>query len=191
MENAKKYIESCYNPDFTAYDFVKLFSAVNAKQGKLSFDRDSLIKYIDICKQNDEFARLLSEINLKSNGINNYSEEFEDAIFLLKMANILYTVSPEKNSNIFISENIPFSEIVSKKKEYFEDMITFVDNYSGFEKGDILQERNCMTCQNGSCKVENSEKIGLDEFGNPQGTNCVGYINNELTDDTHVKKILR
>ena len=40
--------------------------------------------------------------------------------------------------------------------------------------------KSCYTCQNGSCCVENDEKRGLDEKGNPVGHDCVGYINHNL-----------
>lgn len=40
--------------------------------------------------------------------------------------------------------------------------------------------KSCYACQNGSCRVENDEKRGLDEKGNPVGHDCVGYINHNL-----------
>lgn len=44
----------------------------------------------------------------------------------------------------------------------------------------LIHNRNCSNCTNMSCQVETYEKIGLDEFGQPQGTNCLGWNNNEL-----------
>lgn len=42
-----------------------------------------------------------------------------------------------------------------------------------------LQNKSCETCTNGSCDIENCEKIGLDEYGKPQGHDCMGWINDE------------
>ena len=136
----KEYVEYFHNPEFSAYDFLILFSAFNATQGKLSFYRDTLIKYISICKESTEFEELLAEINLKNNGINIYSDEFDDAIFQLKIANILYTVSPEKDSEIFIFDDIPKSEIIDKRKKYTNEIIEFINKYNSFEKN--VSEQN-------------------------------------------------
>ncbi len=133
MEKEKMIDKYFYEPKFTAYDFLVLFSALNAAQNVFSFYRDTLIRYIDLCKQNDEFKTLTSEINLRSNGINNFSEEFDDAIFQLKIAKILYTVSPEIDSEIFIFDNIPVKELIEKRKEYAKEMITFIEKYNIFE----------------------------------------------------------
>ena len=43
-----------------------------------------------------------------------------------------------------------------------------------------LENKSCMSCTNISCKVEPSEKIGLDEDGKPQGIKCAGWFNPEL-----------
>lgn len=43
-----------------------------------------------------------------------------------------------------------------------------------------LENKSCMNCTNGSCRVEYQEKIGTDEFGKPEGSNCLGWYNAEL-----------
>ncbi len=43
-----------------------------------------------------------------------------------------------------------------------------------------LQCKSCSTCTNVTCQVETSEKIGVDEFGHPQGYSCIGWTNDEL-----------
>ena len=37
-----------------------------------------------------------------------------------------------------------------------------------------------MNCTNGSCRVEYDEKIGVAEFGKPQGNDCADWFNAEL-----------
>ena len=44
----------------------------------------------------------------------------------------------------------------------------------------ILANKSCITCTNGSCRVESYEKIGLNEFGEPQGSKCAQWFNAEL-----------
>ena len=43
-----------------------------------------------------------------------------------------------------------------------------------------LENKSCMNCTNGSCRVEYNEKVGVDEFGKPQGSQCAGWFNTEL-----------
>lgn len=43
-----------------------------------------------------------------------------------------------------------------------------------------LENKCCMNCTNGSCRVEYDEKVGVDEFGKPRGSECVGWFNAEL-----------
>lgn len=42
-----------------------------------------------------------------------------------------------------------------------------------------LEDKSCNTCVNPSCRVETSEKSGLNELGEPVGHNCVGWYNPE------------
>lgn len=44
----------------------------------------------------------------------------------------------------------------------------------------LIENRSCSNCTNGSCRVEQSEKVGLDEEGKPQGSNCLSWNNSEL-----------
>lgn len=53
-----------------------------------------------------------------------------------------------------------------------------------------LENKDCTTCLNGSCRVETSEKIGLDEFGKPNGTNCSGWYNAEIIGKSKVLRML-
>lgn len=52
-----------------------------------------------------------------------------------------------------------------------------------------LTNKSCMNCTNGSCNIELSEKVGLDEFGKPQGSDCLGWNNHELVGRSKVLKI--
>jgi len=52
-----------------------------------------------------------------------------------------------------------------------------------------LENKSCMNCTNGICRVEYTEKIGFDEFGKPQGSECIGWTNPELIGKSKVLKI--
>lgn len=43
-----------------------------------------------------------------------------------------------------------------------------------------LENKCCMNCTNGSCRVEYNEKTGTDEFRKLQGSECAGWFNSEL-----------
>lgn len=134
MEEYSEYVERFYEPDVTAYDFLCLLSALYASKGEFSFDRDRLISFISHCKNNSMFARLLSDINLKSNGISCYSCEFDEAIMKLRLGGILYTVSPERDSSICIALDTPASELIEERVAYRDEVTCFIDEFKEFEK---------------------------------------------------------
>jgi len=133
FEEHSKYIEKFYNPEFTAYDLLTLFSALFASKKEYSFDRNNLVSFIASCKKNSKFSRILSDVNLKSNGIFYYSEEFDEAIGKLKWGRILYTVSPEQDSTICIFDDIPISELISPRMIYVDETTCFIEEYKEFE----------------------------------------------------------
>ena len=51
-----------------------------------------------------------------------------------------------------------------------------------------LKDKNCMNCSNGSCTIETYEKVGLNEYGEAEGSNCVGWFNAELIGKSRVLK---
>lgn len=52
-----------------------------------------------------------------------------------------------------------------------------------------IVDKDCNSCQNMSCMVDSSEKIGLDEDGKSQGYNCIGYINHNIDKRAKIKVI--
>ena len=43
-----------------------------------------------------------------------------------------------------------------------------------------LKNKSCMSCTNGCCDVPSYEKVGVDEFGKPEGSECIGWFNSRL-----------
>lgn len=133
-----KYMERFYNPEVSTYDFLSLFSAFYASQNEFSFDRDHLIHFMHFCKSNSKYKNLLTDINIKSNGISYYSEEFDEAIGKLKWGRILYTISPEQDARIFIFKDIPTKELIEPRKQYLEELNCFIEEYQNFNKNTFL-----------------------------------------------------
>jgi len=52
-----------------------------------------------------------------------------------------------------------------------------------------LINKSCMNCTNGLCRVEYQEKIGYDELGNPEGSECIGWDNSKIIGKSKVLKI--
>jgi len=122
-------VQEFKEPEFSSYDFLCLFCALNATQRNYSFNKDELIKCIKECKNNDLFTELLSDIKLKSNGIFSYSDNLDEAIAKLKWSRILYTISPEEDSTIHIFKDIPVGEFIKDRVSYFDAMISFIEEY--------------------------------------------------------------
>lgn len=138
-EESQNYVERFYESKFSSYDFMCLFTAISASQKKLIFNRDSLIRFIRSCKSNNQFSRLLDDIYLKSNGIFDYSNDLDEAIQKLKIAGILYTISPESDATMYIFENIPMSKLIKDRLDYFDEMANFVGNYEKYVSDMISQ----------------------------------------------------
>ena len=137
-ERQKKYMERFYEPEFSAYDFMCLFCAVNGIQQKYSFDREILLSFIKSCKLNGEYTNLLDDINFKSNGVFYYSEELQEAITKLKLAGVLYTISPERDSSILISIDTHFEELMGPRNDYLDQMEAFVSSFNTYvSKSDL------------------------------------------------------
>ncbi len=132
-ESNVKYIDRFYDSPFSPYDFLSLFSALYVQQEEYFFDRDKLVEFIASCKRDDKYNNLLDDIHLKNNGIHSYSEDFDEAVAKLKWAHILYTVSPEVDSTIYIFEDTPFIEMMKTKTNFIDEMTNFIVEFKEYE----------------------------------------------------------
>lgn len=136
--DTKKYLENFHEEEFNTHDFMLLFSAIYAIKGNSSFSRDNLLNFIIENKQKEENSNLLHDIEIKSNGIFYYSNNFDEAISKLKWAGILYTISPEEiDSSIYINKGIDVSGIIKSRIDYLNDIINFVSIYEQYEHNKI------------------------------------------------------
>ncbi len=90
----------------------------------------------------------------------------------------------ELNSDVEITITSTLEDLIDKvlqnPKEFY---IKLADSLSVNEREylkTLIKNKYCGNCLNGSCRVQNNEKIGLDEFGNIQGSECYGWNNYEL-----------
>lgn len=129
-DDEQKYLNSFYEARVIPYDFMILFCANNILNQNLTFNRDYLLDFIVECKNKNEYDTLLREIKIRSNGVFLYSERLENAIFQLKIAGVLYTISPERDASIHIRNDISACDIINQKSEYLDEVAEFVNSYN-------------------------------------------------------------
>lgn len=93
------------------------------------------------------YTNLLNDIYLKSNGLFCHSEEFDEAIEKLKWGKILYTISPEQDSTIYIFHDIPISELIKPRAEYIDEVTNFIDEYRKFEINNQVHNNHLVLCK--------------------------------------------
>lgn len=80
--------------------------------------------------------------------------------------------------------NSSLEDIIQKVVENSSEFYIKLANVLSIEEREYLKQsienRCCSNCTNGSCRIEHGEKVGLDELGSPQGSNCLGWNNPEL-----------
>ena len=52
-----------------------------------------------------------------------------------------------------------------------------------------LENKTCLNCTNGNCKIDSWDKLKLDEYNKPQGQKCVSWQNDLLVGKSKVLKI--
>lgn len=127
---------------FTAYDFMILFSTISAIKDIHSFSKDNLLDYIANKKNLNKYEELLSDINLKSDDMFYSSKDLDEAISKLKTDGILYTIDTEKNSSIFICEDFDISRIIKPRVDYITESVNFVSDYQKYETKKISEVYN-------------------------------------------------
>ena len=84
-------------------------------------------------------------------------------------------------SNISITKlDIILNRIIENSKEFYENVCWELTPEERVFILKCLENKSCMNCTNGSCRVEYDEKVGVNEYGKPQGSDCTGWFNAEL-----------
>lgn len=87
------YLARFYDPRVTAYEFLKCFFAYLKKKDVHQIDRD-LVGFLRAQKAKEENKDVLEEINFRTNGVNYYSYDLEDALFNLQNGGLLGKMNP-------------------------------------------------------------------------------------------------
>ncbi len=127
--------------NFTSFDFICLFTGIYASQKNFEFDRDQLVDFIKECKDMQLFNNLLSEFNIKTNGVTYYSQELEEEIQKLRLGFILYTISPEKDSTIYIFEDTPIDLLLKGRMNNYDEMIEFITKLNTKREESLLSKQ--------------------------------------------------
>jgi len=125
----KDYLKLFSIPNFTANDFAKLFVAILVEDRRTNFKRNDAIDFLYKAKQEEEYGELLKDVKFKDIGIGVYSDSLEEAFNNMKFANMLYTISPEKDDTIFIEDHFNYSGIIEQNHEYVGSMRDLVSVY--------------------------------------------------------------
>jgi len=92
-EKTEAYLSRFYEPSITTYEFLKCFFAYLMQKKVEQVDRD-LFSFLYEQKQNEDNNDVLSEISFRSNGVNYYSDDVEDALFNLQNGGLLGKMNP-------------------------------------------------------------------------------------------------
>lgn len=71
-------------------------------------------------------------------------------------------------------------QIIENPNEFYVELANRLSPEEREYLKQLIENRCCRNCINSSCKIEQCEKVGLDEFGKPQGSSCLGWNNPEL-----------
>lgn len=92
-ERSTSYLERFYEPKVTAYEFMKCFFAY-LKKGKVNEIERDLVNFLRNQKEETVNRDVLGEINFRTNGVNYYSDDIEDALFNLQNGGLLGKMNP-------------------------------------------------------------------------------------------------
>lgn len=84
--------------------------------------------------------------------------------------------------------NTLLSKILKNPSEFYKSVCRELSTEERLFILETLENKSCMNCTNGSCSIEYRDKLGNDEFGNQQGSKCVGWYNEELIGRSKVLK---
>ena len=124
------YLERFYEPKVTAYEFMKCFFAYLKKNNINEIERD-LVTFLRNQKQFEENKDVLEEINFRTNGVNFYSDDVEDALFNLQNGGLLGKMNPSFGIIIIkYTEHEINKAIDAINREYREVIEKIADAYA-------------------------------------------------------------
>jgi len=116
------YLSRFYEPEITAYEFLKYFFACLKELGEESVNRD-LVSFLYHRKQQEDERVVLEEISFRSNGVNHYSDDVEDALFNLQNGGLLGKMNPSFGKIIIKYSDDDVADISKNISDKFKPII--------------------------------------------------------------------
>jgi hypothetical protein len=130
-ERTAEYLSHFYEPKVTAYEFMKCFFACLGKIGTKEVDRD-IISFLFEQKGKNPDKEIFEEIKFRSNGVNFYSDDVEDALFNLQIGGLLGKMNPSFGVIIIKYSKKDIDEAMhSISENYVEDIRSIAEEYAG------------------------------------------------------------
>jgi len=128
-ENAEAYISRFYEPKINAYEFLKGFFACLKRKGMTEINRD-LVGFLYEQKKVDKYREVLEEVRFRSNGVNYYSDDVDDALFNLQIGGLLGKMNPSFGVIIIKYTDEEITETLeSTASEYLSEINDIADTY--------------------------------------------------------------
>lgn len=121
------YLERFYEPKVTAYEFMKCFFAYLRKNDIREIERD-LVEFLRNQKQIESNITVLEEINFRTNGVNYYSDDIEDALFNLQNGGLLGKMNPSFGIIIIKYNENEIDEAINAISEQYRVIIERIAN---------------------------------------------------------------
>ena len=121
------YLERFYEPKVTAYEFMKCFFAYLRKNKVTQIERD-LVGFLRNQKQINGNEVVLEEINFRTNGVNYYSDDIEDALFNLQNGGLLGKMNPSFGIIIIKYNENEIDESINAIAGQYRDIIEKIAN---------------------------------------------------------------
>lgn len=123
------YLSRFYDPKVTAYEFLKCFFAYLKRKGVEQIDRD-LAEFLQRQKDISENADVLEEISFRTNGVNYYSDDIENALFNLQNGGLLGKMNPSFGIIIIKYTEKEVEETIQSISDQYRTTIEGIaDNY--------------------------------------------------------------
>lgn len=113
--------------------------------------------------------------------------EFFDTDDLKKQYNLEEKANANNIQTADLNELI--NKIIEKPRELYIQIYNALTPEERLFIIRILENKKCFNCTNPSCRVEYKEKVGLDDDGQPQGSKCIFWRNEELIGKSKVLRL--
>lgn len=181
-------VDTVYYPKYTLDVEKKKLKAPLEEKEIISGIKNLFIELNNYYIKNNEYYNIIEVIYLQYKG-NNLIIRYDGETF---MCSLLNGKIDEKNPIIINYEDLkssykekefitPTDEVIKKiidKPDAFYEKVCYA--LTPEEKFDILynlENRTCLNCTNGLCKVSYKDKNSYDEKGMPAGHDCLDWMN--------------